>query len=584
MKIKIEVEAYRKLKLYIANVDEEISGLGYAKIEKNVITVYDVILLPQINSYVSTDMFQGSIAKYLDDRMKKELPIENLHLWWHCITGDTPVMLANGKIVSAERVYEIEKPKVISLGQNKFITSTINRKKSFVAPVFKIITTLNREIKVTANHQLLTPHWRWRQVSELEIGQKIAIPGQFSIKTSNVLPKYIEQNGRNYHYKSFKDGVKLGNKFVKIPKRIDDKLAELLGWLVADGNIDKGSHTLHFAQKDSTVLKHFNSLLFNVFGIKGEIYQPPLGGWRNRPKELRLTDCKAVGNYLVQLGLPCGRSGPKRIPPIIFRSAKKFKKTFLKAFIEGDGSYDKRGRILYKRIYTVHKELANDLMYLVTMLGYRCGVRRLKQNFPRGRRYLYDVYWNSTDKVSGIVDWVEIKEIISLGNEKVYAFSIPYHRNYLCGFGPFISHNSHASMEASWSMKDDETINDFDTEKPEENWFLSIVGNHQGDLLCRLDLFAPFRYTINEIPWEIGFSPNKELIKSIKKEIKEKVIVPLPKKISKKTKNWWQLKGKKKGYKGAGNGEKDIPGVDSGAIYDNKGKRILLKERDHLQI
>lgn len=83
IKVKFTLPAYQKLKLYISNVDDEVGGLGYVKVKGQTLTVYDIVLLPQEVSAASTTLLQASIAKYLDNRIKNNLPIEDIHVWWH---------------------------------------------------------------------------------------------------------------------------------------------------------------------------------------------------------------------------------------------------------------------------------------------------------------------------------------------------------------------------------------------------------------------------------------------------------------------------------------------------------------------
>ena len=84
--------------------------------------------------------------------------------------------------------------------------------------------------------------------------------------------------------------------------------------------------------------------------------------------------------------------------------------------------------------------------------------------------------------------------------------------------------HSHSDFGVFWSPTDETAIDSFDQEVDTNNWFLSIVGNHKGDLLARIDVYRPFRMTINKIPIiveDIEPSLKEELVK----EIKEKVTV-----------------------------------------------------------
>ena len=82
--------------------------------------------------------------------------------------------------------------------------------------------------------------------------------------------------------------------------------------------------------------------------------------------------------------------------------------------------------------------------------------------------------------------------------------------------------HSHNDFECFWSGIDIETIEDFSTEQLTDNWWLSIVSNKQGDIVCRVDIFEPVRVALKISEWEIDFEDPK-LKEEVEEEIKEKV-------------------------------------------------------------
>lgn len=83
--------------------------------------------------------------------------------------------------------------------------------------------------------------------------------------------------------------------------------------------------------------------------------------------------------------------------------------------------------------------------------------------------------------------------------------------------------HSHVNMQAFWSGTDNSCCDGFEIEGNEkDNWFLSIVSNKRREMRCRLDIFKPYRVTIDELPVKVimNFSdPDKE---KWEKEVKEK--------------------------------------------------------------
>ena len=84
--------------------------------------------------------------------------------------------------------------------------------------------------------------------------------------------------------------------------------------------------------------------------------------------------------------------------------------------------------------------------------------------------------------------------------------------------------HSHVHMAASFSGTDYATIDEFDTELPEDNWMLSIVTNKEGVITPQIDVFQPIRCTIKNVPYDVDMSEKIEPI-NVLPEIEEKVTI-----------------------------------------------------------
>jgi len=94
--------------------------------------------------------------------------------------------------------------------------------------------------------------------------------------------------------------------------------------------------------------------------------------------------------------------------------------------------------------------------------------------------------------------------------------------------------HSHAAMHTFFSSTDISTIEDFDNDLKDDNWMLSIVGNHAADLLARIDIFQPIRCTMANVDWEIDFTDGtieRDAILEIMQKVNNKIIL-IPKKIT----------------------------------------------------
>ncbi len=87
--------------------------------------------------------------------------------------------------------------------------------------------------------------------------------------------------------------------------------------------------------------------------------------------------------------------------------------------------------------------------------------------------------------------------------------------------------HSHFDFNVFWSGQDDKCINGLDNDTKRDNWLLSVVGNQDGELLVRIDLFYPIRMTLNHVPYTCDLLPEKAH-KGLVKEIKRKVREPAP--------------------------------------------------------
>ena len=80
--------------------------------------------------------------------------------------------------------------------------------------------------------------------------------------------------------------------------------------------------------------------------------------------------------------------------------------------------------------------------------------------------------------------------------------------------------HSHADGGVFWSGVDNDCIDQLST-----SWLLSIVGNHSGQYLVRLDLYEFARVTLDELDFRVFTPPIEGLKEAIEAEIKEKVKV-----------------------------------------------------------
>lgn len=108
-----------------------------------------------------------------------------------CLSFDTKIVLADGSIVTIEDIYKSKQAKLLTLKNDwKFnITEPSVFVNDGIKPVFRVTTKLGRFVESTLTHPFLTIQG-WRQLAELKLGQKIAVPRKLEIFGSEKLPEY----------------------------------------------------------------------------------------------------------------------------------------------------------------------------------------------------------------------------------------------------------------------------------------------------------------------------------------------------------------------------------------------------------
>lgn len=106
-----------------------------------------------------------------------------------CVAYDTEILLADGSISSIEEIYHRQKANLITLGDNwKF---KIAQPSAYVddgyKPVFRVTTRLGRYVETTITHPYLTING-WRPLSELKVGDKVAVPRKYNVFGTEIIP------------------------------------------------------------------------------------------------------------------------------------------------------------------------------------------------------------------------------------------------------------------------------------------------------------------------------------------------------------------------------------------------------------
>jgi ribonucleoside-triphosphate reductase len=200
---------------------------------------------------------------------------------------------------------------------------------------------------------------------EVRVSSKHLIPVLTEHGFKNKLAKDINKND---YLLNLKQTDQFNTKYQKISKNIilDEKVAKILGYFVADGNYLKESrkNMKHYGQprglqftfnsKTKENLKEVKKLLKDCFNVSAKEKQDP----RYNTYYLYVYDCD-IARKLKEAGF--GKYG--RLPNILFNSPKTVIEAFLDYHFKGDG-YEER-----KEIHINDSQLARDLTLLYSLIG-----------------------------------------------------------------------------------------------------------------------------------------------------------------------------------------------------------------------
>jgi len=302
-----------------------------------------------------------------------------------CVAKDTPILSSLCGLQKIETFYNLLKensiienkdnveyliPKreifVQSLKDKKIDLSKIIRAyKLNVKDAYKITFEDNNTIGVSGNQPFFTfdNNLRWIKTIDLKKGDLIAYPNkiklfnkQIEIKVpNNKNIRFIEENKDFNLVKIFSSHSE-----TKLPKFINENLAEFLGWFVSEGGIskEKGAVKIFNINKEN---KERIKELFELFVSKDRIkefdkgiavYSAPLIYYMEELFERKLGGKKSYGINV-----------PKRV---FFEDGKNIS-AFLRGAWKGDGHVDN----LKAEYGSKSEKLAQGISYLLTFLGIR---------------------------------------------------------------------------------------------------------------------------------------------------------------------------------------------------------------------
>jgi intein/homing endonuclease len=298
------------------------------------------------------------------DHERRELLLSLGRRAGKCVRGDTLVLTDQG-ILRIEDIGEAP--------EDGFVSSTVGvaqeggrkaQSEAFynggVKQTYTVKTKSGYTVTGTGNHRIkvMTSSGRveWCYLDELRPGDFVALNRNTDLWASTALDL------RPFHNKD-------GYKDVQLPNVLDEKLGNLLGYLVGDGTWVDG-HAVSITVEHPETWEHLRTLFTEVFG------EPRVQMDKRLANTGRLEFCSVrARRFLDTLGwkLGCARD-EKMIPWAILRSPRSVVCAFLRGLFETDGCAEKGGRHI--TFSTASFRLAHEVQVVLLNLGIVSNVKR----------------------------------------------------------------------------------------------------------------------------------------------------------------------------------------------------------------
>ena len=281
-----------------------------------------------------------------------------------CVTGETLLLTDRGMLrfdeLQSQIMAETDQfvPMMIGVHGREGYELTSHFYNGGIKPTRRLKTRLGYEIEGSIKHPVLTlreGRAEWVRLENLKIGDYVALQ-----RSQQMFGNQIELPVFDYRGSASRGQ----NKGLTLPTEMNEELARLLGYIVAEGSLTDTA--LWITNGTERVINDIIQICEELFAITPKIYSEQ----GTYAKSLSISSVKLV-HWLEQIcGITRGAAN-KRIPQIIMTAPKQIFLAFVEGLAWGDGTISSRKSLGSNRfkIATASIEMGRQLQVALLNLG-----------------------------------------------------------------------------------------------------------------------------------------------------------------------------------------------------------------------
>ncbi|GAA6620315.1 replicative DNA helicase [Scytonema sp. NUACC26] len=292
-----------------------------------------------------------------------------------CVAYDTEILLTDGSVSTIEEIYHRRDAKLLTLKDNwQFeITQPSAFIDDGIKPVFRVTTRLGRYVETTIAHPYLTIQG-WRQLSELQPGDKIAVPRKINVFGTNT---------------------------------VRECEVKLLAYFIGDGCLT--DTTPEFTNTNPLIQEDFTHAVLSFSSqmkVRTEICSeraPTFSAIKNRGEKNPVTE------WLKNLSLWGKKADQKMVPAFVFQLERSQVSLFLNRLFATDGwatvITSDRAQLGY---CTVSEKLARQLQHLLLRFGIISALKKRFVKYQETRRIAWQLNINDALSIKTFISEIGI--------------------------------------------------------------------------------------------------------------------------------------------------------------------------------